>query len=287
MSSVNSPSCVHQCHSRAFLYAGTAALCLLVALPAHAQAGVEIVAPSDRFDPYTVYGKSHALVIGIDKYPSIQGHDLSYAVDDATAVAQRLKDVFGFQDVILLRNEEATKDAIHEAIMKLTDKKNVAENDRVLVYFSGHGYSLKVGGNFNGFLIPEDATGISLGEADNPRPLNELCFSMESVRGWVKTIPALHVLLIADACFSGFLAMHEALEPEAGTGADWAHRNAHQFITAGTASQPAKEGPEWKHGAFTYYLLVLQRRDFPIRSSPVGSEPAGGPDGVGRVRTGL
>ena len=59
-----------------------------------------------------IYDNSYALIIGIDKYQNVRS--LDYAVKDAEDIQSMLIDKFHFQqdNIVLLKNEEATKTTI-------------------------------------------------------------------------------------------------------------------------------------------------------------------------------
>ena len=102
-----------------------------------------------------IYDDSWALIIGIDKYDNVQ--NLNYAVKDAESIQDILVNTFDFPEsnVTLLKNEEANKDAILKAFSDLT--KTAEENDRVLIYFAGHGETMELTeGGERGYLLPVD-----------------------------------------------------------------------------------------------------------------------------------
>jgi len=84
-----------------------------------------------------IYDNSYALIIGIDKYQNVRS--LDYAVKDAEDIQSMLVDKFHFQqdNVVLLKNEEATKTTIIQEFSNIT--KKAGANDRVLIFFAGHG----------------------------------------------------------------------------------------------------------------------------------------------------
>jgi Caspase domain len=69
----------------------------------------------------------------------------------------------------------------------------VDENDRVLVFYAGHGYTHSSRGRGVGFLVPV--------EGDVHRL--ETLVRWDDLTRYADLIPARHVLLIMDACYGG------------------------------------------------------------------------------------
>jgi hypothetical protein len=102
-----------------------------------------------------IYDNSYALIIGIDKYENVRS--LDYAVKDAVDIQSMLVDKFHFQqdNIVLLKDEEATQDSILQEFSNITKKAN--DNDRVLIFFAGHGETIDLpDGGEMGFLLPVD-----------------------------------------------------------------------------------------------------------------------------------
>ncbi len=102
-----------------------------------------------------IYDNSYALIIGIDKYENVRS--LDYAVKDAEDIQSMLVDNFHFQqdNIVLLKNEEATKTSIIQEFSNIT--KKAESNDRVLIFFAGHGETMDLpDGGEMGFLLPVD-----------------------------------------------------------------------------------------------------------------------------------
>lgn len=215
-----------------------------------------------------MYPRQHALCIGINDYASPGIPDLSYAEADARDVAGVLRDLYGYDDVRLLLGKGATRKGISDAIAALFDPKNVGKDDAVLVYFSGHGQTVRSGSSESGYLIPQDAQ-IALAEVANPAPYRRDALRMDDLRTDADGIPAKHVLFLVDACYSGYLASRSVDAPPAIASA--LKYPARQVITAGTAGEQALEHNAWGHGAFTYKLLqILQTEDKPLQATALG-----------------
>jgi hypothetical protein len=170
-----------------------------------------------------LYTKSHALVIGINSYSDPRFAPLGQAEDDARAVAEVLAaDPYNF-NVTTLIGHDATRQAILGALFKL---RKAQEDERILVYFAGHGYTLSDRlGQEMGYLAAVD----TVPEQDFT------ALEMEEVTELARYAPAKHVAFIFDACFSGQAL---GLTRSASVTADkLLTRRAYQVISAGAGDQ--------------------------------------------------
>jgi hypothetical protein len=196
------------------------------------------------YQPY--YQKSWALVIGINNYLYVS--PLSYAVNDADAITQILVNELGFlqENVVTLKNQDATKQVILDNFLDLSNKA-CDPDDRVLVFFAGHGLSIDGLRGPIGYLLPVDG---------NPDNKNSLIRWDDLTRN-ADLIPAKHILFIMDACYSG-LATKRAITPGSQRFlSDMLQRLARQVITAGKADETVADGggPQGKNSIFTGYLI--------------------------------
>jgi Caspase domain len=196
------------------------------------------------------YTASRALVIGIDQYSSAP--PLSYAVSDATAVAETLVSSLGFKEseVTVLTDQSATKAAILRAFLRFAND-DVELDERVVVFFAGHGRT-RVGlrGDI-GYLVPYDA---SMADASTFIRWDELTRNADIIR-------AKHVLFIMDACYGG-LALARTFAPgSARYLKDMLLRTSRQVLTAGKANETVSDsgGPLPNHSVFTGHLILALR----------------------------
>ena len=87
----------------------------------------------------TRYANSYALLIGIDSYADPRFATLGNAEADAASFAALLAESPYAFTVNRLTGSEATRHAILQALFSL---RSTGPDDRVLVYFAGHGYTL-------------------------------------------------------------------------------------------------------------------------------------------------
>ena len=95
-------------------------------------------------------GKSYLLGIGIDQYKAFP--NLNNAVKDVKDFQSVLEERYELDKAILLFNEQATRQGIIRELDKL--KKNTQAEDKVLIYYSGHGH---LDNKKRGYWIPFDA----------------------------------------------------------------------------------------------------------------------------------
>jgi hypothetical protein len=187
-------------------------------------------------------GTAWALVIGVNSYANISR--LNYAVSDAAEVAKLLPGLrFAQNKIRLLVDDQATKARIEETLYR--DFAAMGPEDRLFVYFAGHGETLAIRDGEEGFLLPVDA---------DPAALPLTAISMNDVRRIAQRLKAKHFLFVMDACFSGFALTRD---PPKHTTPDHIRfilrEPAVQVITAGRRGEKAIE--EAGHGLFTRRLI--------------------------------
>ena len=196
----------------------------------------------------TVYANSWALVIGINAYQKV-GPRLNYAVSDAKSVADLLPELgFPRGNIRLLLDAEATRARIEHVLYREFAK--IGPDDRLLVYFAGHGETLPIRGGEEGYFLPVDA---------DRDALPATAILMEDMRRIGKRVRAKHVLFIMDACFSGF-SMTRDLLPRATDDtylASVLKEPVVQVLTAGRKGERAVE--QGGHGLFTRRLIERLR----------------------------
>jgi len=207
--------------------------------------GVQVLGKAPSAFVSEQFGKSWAVVIGIDDYE--KALRLKYAVADAKAMAGVLKQQ-GFQ-VAALYNQQASKAAIERELGdKLVDR--VGEQDRVVIFYAGHGETKTAkGGKTMGYLLPIQ------GQMD---ALSETGISMGRIKELADALPSKQVLFLVDVCYGGIAGQQfrSVLPPMTVSYLKLITRErGRQLITAGGPDQQAMESPEWGHSVFTYYLL--------------------------------
>jgi hypothetical protein len=182
--------------------------------------------------------KSVGVVIALSDYKGGGYPPLPTARNDAQKMINFLIGDAGFDVVFVLTDEEVTKQRI-ERLMLDEVRRNVDRNDRVLVYWSGHGDQLIVGEAKFGFLPL----------VNSKRDQFSGMVSMDDLARWNAYIGARQSLFLLDACLSGLAgsevksARDDRVKQLSGV--------AHHVLTAGTAGENAITGEQWTGSLFT------------------------------------
>lgn len=199
-----------------------------------------------RFLLKTQYSNSRALVIGIDNYANAP--PLSYAVNDANEVCRILTDELDFPatNITYLADAEATRDRILREYLRFT-AEDIDVDERLLVFFAGHGCTRTGSRGEIGYLVPFDGASSDLATLIR---WDDLTRNAELIR-------AKHILFIMDACYGG-LALTRHLQPGSVRFLkDMMLRHSRQVLTAGKADEVVADagGPIPDHSVFTGHLI--------------------------------
>jgi replicative superfamily II helicase len=188
------------------------------------------------------------LFIGVNRYASKDINNLASAVRDASALHALFSDNLG-DTCHLITDSDATTAHFRAELRELQTASR--QDDTVVIAFSGHGSSTHE-------IVTYGA---------DPYDLPSTALPLDELTGLVSAIPAKHLLVILDCCFSGGaeakvlnaplvprggpagvpLSTEALLNKMAGTG--------RLILTASTADQEAYEDPRLGHGLLTYHLL--------------------------------
>jgi formylglycine-generating enzyme required for sulfatase activity len=122
-------------------------------------------------------------------------------------------------------------------------RQKVRPNDRVLVFFAGHGKTdRRRSGELEGYLIPVDG---------DPDRLFGTAISMTTLRQIADRLPARQILFVVDACYSGYAIYNRSISDNLLD--EMLKKPAIQILTAGRQEDQAQERDG--HGVFTQVLL--------------------------------
>lgn len=178
-----------------------------------------------------LYQESHALLIGVSKY-SLDWPDLSGVRKDIQLLKPVLENQ-GFNTVII---EDPTKEELEKSITDFITKYGQRSQNRLLIYFAGHGHTIKTSyGEELGYIVPSDA----------PSPNSDLsgfkskAIPMSQIEIYAKQIDSKHALFLFDACFSGSIFTMTRAIPDI---ISYKTTNpVRQFITSGSAYEKVSD----------------------------------------------
>ena len=218
-----------------------------------------------------IYKPSEASVyvvsIGVNRYQDSKIPTLNYAENDARAFAEYFSEEVGLSqsNITLLVGEGARQRNIKKVLG--TDLKNKATaKDQVILYFAGHGApepepSTENADGLEKYLLPFDANLDSLYSSAIP---------MREIQYLIQRFSSERVVLVLDTCFSGNAGGNgrtinfKTLGLRSGIISTDFYKKMSQgkgkmILTASGGNQLSHELDEFKHGAFTYYLLEAMK----------------------------
>ena len=185
------------------------------------------------------YSDSWAVVTGIDDYA--KWPRLQYAVRELLI----RKSGFTAERIIALENREATRSDILGAFHDRLAHAGMKKNDRLFVFFAGHGATRQLSsGRDLGYIVPVDS---------DPRQLATVSIPMTELQSIAESLTAKHAFFVMDACYSRL-----GLTRGATSGnflRDNAKRIGRQMLTVGGADQLVADGGPNGHSVFTWALL--------------------------------
>ena len=194
-----------------------------------------------------LYKASYALVIGNGNYT--HWNSLPGALRDV----EEVKDVLETHGFNVTLKIDLKKAEFEKALAKFVLESGKDEDNRLLFYYAGHGYTRKaVNGEDLGYLAMVDAPS----SATDKVGLEIASIDMSSLVTQAKKIHARHVLFMFDSCFSGTIleARDEFQIPEGIS--DSIKHPVRQFITAGRKDETVPDHSYFKQ----VFLDLIQGR---------------------------
>jgi formylglycine-generating enzyme required for sulfatase activity len=173
-----------------------------------------------------LYKGSHALLIGVSDYTA-GWPDLQSIPGEMNKLEKALSSK-GFS-VTKISDPNARK--LKSSFEDFIDKYGYDKNNRLLFFFSGHGYTRSNGNK--GYLVPTDAPNPKI---DSQGFLRK-AVRMSKVLAWARDIEAKHAIFLFDSCFSGSVFKERALPDASPAIRKMTSRPVRQFITAGSSGE--------------------------------------------------
>jgi Caspase domain len=175
-------------------------------------------------------GRSFALIAGISSYPNLRpaDRDLTPAGEDVKKLADYLKNVEFFDEIVVLQNADVTFDNLAFFLQGyFPDKLQADSNSRLLIAYSGHGFTK----GRSSFLVTYPAVRL---DAKNPDMYNSLnLFNLRALVQYDRQYSH-SVLALLNTCNSG-----DFLNRPFGTANFNIYDKSAFAITAGTEQQLA------------------------------------------------
>src|SRR5215470_11001429 len=199
-------------------------------------------------------GPYFALLIGINDYEHLP--KLKTAVHDAESMAALLHDRYGFETNIL-RNP--TRDQVKRALNVY--RRELEHDSNLLIYYAGHGFYDKEADK--AYWLPADA---ERGDTTNWIIADEITTD-------AKVMPARHVLIVSDSCYSGGITR--------GLNAEFISQDSQRYLTkmvegksrtlmASGGLEPVADQGGHGHSVFAAALIdALTKEDEPAFSAQI------------------
>jgi peptidoglycan/xylan/chitin deacetylase (PgdA/CDA1 family) len=207
------------------------------------------LAPASASAPVAVnqgYSDSWAIVIGIDDYA--KWPKLQYAARDAQAIRETLIQKFSFatDHVVSLTNQQATRAGILGAFHEKLAHSGMKKNDRLFVFFAGHGATRQLSsGRDLGYIIPVDSDPNQI--ATDAIPMTEIAKHCRE--------PDRQTRPVCDGRLLQRPGPYTRWRQAGNFLRDNAKRLGRQMLTAGGADQLVADGGPNGHSVFTWTLL--------------------------------
>jgi hypothetical protein len=174
------------------------------------------------------YENSYALLIGVSQYehwPVLKSVPMEMRLIESSLKKH------GFAVETSLN---PSGKVLRQTIKDFIDRYGFEKNNRLLIFFSGHGYTRK--DVMKGYIVPADAVDPRDDEIEFVREAIE----MEQILTWAKRIESKHALFVFDSCFSGTIFRTRNF-PAPAYISYLTGKPVRQFITSGSAKETVPE----------------------------------------------
>ncbi len=195
--------------------------------------------------------KTIGVFIAINDYSGNVWQTLNNPVVDANAVKKLLTEKYYFDELISVYDEKATRKNIIDTLDQIVS--DLGENDRILIYFSGHGIEI----GEEGYWVPSDAIN------DDRSQL----IPNSEIKNTLAKSSCKHALLMVDACFSGAIFKSSNMYYRNDGANDYYQKideiSSRQAITAG-GLEPVMDGVGDNSVFAKYILKYLDKNEKPL-----------------------
>jgi len=177
------------------------------------------------------FKKSYALLIGASDYEDPAWQDLPSIPRELDRLQETLE-LYGFD---VKREENPPSGALSSIIEKFLRDYGYDPDNRLFVWFSGHGTTLDdPEGRPVGYILPVD---VPNPDEDKYKFMSK-ALSMVRLNNYANELSCRHALFVFDSCFSGSIFTSRSATPKIHP-YDWSrwNKNVRQFMSAGGANE--------------------------------------------------
>ncbi len=189
--------------------------------------GLKISVKDPQGQSIELYSESHALLIGASRYQDPQWPD----IESIPGELKQVEEILRAQGFSVQTHLDPTKRQLKDHFADFIDQYGYDENNRLLFFFAGHGYTRKDGNK--GYLVPVDAPS----PLEDEKGFQRKALPMSQILAWARETEAKHSLFLFDSCFSGTIFKSRALPEHPPAISTAVSRPVRQFITAGSAGE--------------------------------------------------
>lgn len=198
------------------------------------------------------YRRSYALLMGVSNYQNMP--KLPLVKNDLDSMSKVLREL-GFT-VIRVEDEKLTLANVRSPQVFFEKVAGITEEDRLLVFFAGHGYQRREGDRVRGYL------GLLNGRIGEGAGANAI--AMDDFVAWTQRVPAKHLLVLLESCFSGLAVRARDIdvqfmggdsEPDPQLLYQLSNEKGRYLVMAGDETQKIPMSDRWKGGLFAHAVV--------------------------------
>ena len=187
------------------------------------------------------HGPYYALVIGINDYDHLT--KLSTALNDAKEVAKVLREQYGFETTLLPNADR------HEILSALDNyRRTLPNNANLLIYYAGHGF------------YDRDMDKAYWAPVEAEKDTYADWIIADEITSRAKAIPARHILIVSDSCYSGMIGATREDSPTMtpvrhSVYLDKMLRKKSRGVISSGGNEPVTDAGAQGHSLFAYAFL--------------------------------
>lgn len=185
-------------------------------------------------------GKVHLISVGINNYSDKKIRPLRYAEKDSKDIIKSFYKMYGKNLIHYnVLGKDASKGKILSTILSVRGK--VLPNDRIIFYYSGHGYAINnLDLNKENYIIPKD------GSINN---LEDTAISLKYISKLIKVNNSMNFIII-DACNENIYKSKETIKYSTLNNIE----SNTTVIYSSSSGQLSAESSKFKNGVFTHFF---------------------------------